>query len=105
MQSRYPSFLMLCVLTLYMLFQHSLVKSAESASLSVTPQASTATRPGSTLSLGPGSTDCHFHADPIRLNLGELKALSLSTRKGACALECAPRCDERSKWAGPLPFA
>jgi hypothetical protein len=84
MQSRFPSFLMLCVLTLLMLFQHGLVKSAESASLSVDLPASIATlaaQPGAALSLGPGSTDCHYHADPIRLNLGELKALSLSTRK------------------------
>ncbi len=102
MQSRFPSFLMLCVLTLLMLFQHGLVKSAESASLSVDLPASIATlaaQPGAALSLGPGSTDCHYHADPIRLNLGELKALSLSTRKERARWNARP--DVMSVQSGP----
>ncbi|MFM7659498.1 MAG: hypothetical protein ACKO6H_02020 [Betaproteobacteria bacterium] len=84
MQSRFPSFLMLCALTLFVIFQHTLVKAAQAADLHATM---------------PVATHCEQVSEVIALALGEPKAFRLSTRKEQSRWNARP--DVLSVQAGP----
>ncbi|NBP34964.1 MAG: hypothetical protein EBV01_06120 [Betaproteobacteria bacterium] len=73
MQNQLPNFLLLCVVTLFVIFQQPPVK----AGVPEAPGRSEA----QPLLTAPESTRCERVAEPIRLRLGEPVALQLSSRK------------------------
>jgi pilus assembly protein CpaC len=103
MQSQSPGFLLLCVVTLFVIFQHALVKAAEPSAAYRSEAQSLVTTPyrseAQSQVTASESTQCERVAESIRLKLGEPLALQLSSRKEHSRWNTRP--DVLSVQAGP----